>query len=94
MENEFIFYQGYLFFSYDHQPPKVENDPVDGPGQGEAAQGQQDQHEVGKQRGEVDHMPARLHALQQAVRDIMYMYVSRDEQKILLVTDVMPRALL
>ncbi len=32
MENEFIFYQRYLLFSYDHQPPKVENDPVDGPG--------------------------------------------------------------
>ncbi len=43
--------------------PEIESDAVDGSGEGEAAECQEDQDKVGKQRGEVYHVTARLHAL-------------------------------
>ncbi len=43
--------------------PEIESDAVDRSGEGEAAECQEDEDKVGKQRGEVYHVTARLHAL-------------------------------
>jgi hypothetical protein len=43
--------------------PEIESDAVDGSGEGEAAESQEDQDKVGKQWSEVYHVTARLHAL-------------------------------